>query len=97
MKQNYILTELDPLIKFLQQLKETHPDRVFVTGVTVGGSASAPTKRRKSYSHKLEHVFAPECFVGNGVQAIIDGGGFYIAHIPREHINPEFLKDERHK
>ncbi|MFZ3132691.1 MAG: hypothetical protein WA125_16720 [Desulfosporosinus sp.] len=91
MKSNYVITDVDKLIGVLQQIKEAHPDRVFVTGITTGGSVSAPTKRKVNYSHKLEHVFSPDLFIGNGVNALMDGGGLYIANIPRKHINPELL------
>lgn len=95
MKSNYVLTDVDQLIEVLQQMKKAHPDRVFVTGVTIGGNVSAPTKRNKSYSHKLEHLFSPDLFTGNGVNALLDGGGFYIAHIPKKHITPDLLKRDK--
>jgi hypothetical protein len=94
MKQNYVVTDIDELIGFLKNVKEQAPDHVFVTGVTLGGNISAPTKKRQHYSSKLEHAFDPELFVSNGVRALTDGGGFYIAHIPKEHIDPKFLKEK---
>ena len=96
MKSNFIITDIEKLIGVLQEIKKAHPDRVFITGVTTGGSVSAPTKRKANYSHKLEHVFTPDLFVGNGVEALVDGGGFYFAHIPKKHIKPDLLlSDER--
>lgn len=94
MKSNYVVTDINDLIDVLKKIKEAHPDRVFVTGVTIGGSVSAPTKRRQTYSHKLEHVFSPDLFIGNGVSALLDGGGFYIANIPKKHINPKLLPSD---
>lgn len=92
MKSNYVLTDIDKLIVVLKEMQASHPDRVFVTGVTIGGSVSAPTKRKPNYSHKLEHVFSDELFTANGVNALLDGGGFYIAHIPKKHIKPDLLQ-----
>lgn len=91
MGKNYILGSADELMAVLKEMEEKYPDRVFVTGVTTGGKASAPTKKREHYQHQLNHAFAPECFVTNGVSALISGGGFYIAHLPKEKINPEHL------
>lgn len=95
MRSNYVITDVDKLIGVLQQMKEAHPDRAFVTGITTGGSVSAPTKRRVNYSHKLEHIFSPDLFAGNGVEALLDGGGFYIAHIPLKHIKPDLLPSDK--
>ena len=95
MKQNYVITDPNEILKFLQRCQENHPDRVFVTGVTTGGSVSAPTKRKANYSHKLEHVFSPDLFTTNGVEALIDGGGFYIAHISTKHIKPDLMPKEK--
>ena len=95
MKSNYVITDVDKLIVVLQQMKEAHPDRVFVTGITTGGSVNAPTKRKVNYSHKLEHIFSPDLFTGNGVNALMSGGGFYIAHIPKEHIKLDLLPSDK--
>ena len=95
MKQNYVTSDPNDILKFLKKCQEAHPDRVFVTGVTTGGSISAPTKRKKNFSHKLEHVFSPDLFTTNGVEALMDGGGFYIAHIPTKYIKPDFLKGDK--
>jgi hypothetical protein len=96
MRSNYIFNDIDKLIEVLQQMKEKHPDRAIVTGVIGGGSVHAPTKQKKDYRHKLEMLFSPDCFANgeNGVSALMSGGGIYIAHVPKEFINPEFLKEK---
>lgn len=94
MKSNYVDVSIDQLIEFLQKAKAAHPDRVFVTGVTLKGSFHSPTKKRKHYAAKMEHAFAEDVFTDRGVAGLANGGGFYIAHIPREFINPKLLKDE---
>lgn len=90
---NYIFSSVQEMIVFLQHCQERYPNRVFVTGATLGREVSAPNKRRKHYTYKMDHIFAPECFVDNGVKALLAGDGFYVAHIPKEHINPEFLEE----
>lgn len=95
MKNNFVLKSADDLMKVLKKMEEAYPDRVFVTGVTTGGTVSAPNKRRDHYQHELKHAFAPDCFSGNGVSALMAGGGFYIAHVPKDQINSDLLKITR--
>lgn len=94
MKKNYIVNSADELSAVLKQMEATYPDRIFITGVTTGGEVSAPNKRRSHYQHKLNHAFAAGCFSGNGISALMSGGGFYIAHVPKDMVNPDLIKNK---